>query len=76
MKSSKMLYPWAGLLIAAALIAGCTRDPQIRKKEYLDKGLSYFEKGKYEEAVIEYQNAIQIDPKFAEAHYELSLIHI
>jgi len=72
MKSGKLHYQCFGLLIVVALMAACSRDPQIRKKEYFDKGSSYFEKGKYEEAIIEYRNAIQIDPNFADAHYELA----
>jgi Tfp pilus assembly protein PilF len=43
--------------------AGCSRDPQIAKRKYFEKGVRYYERGKYREAAIEYQNAIQIDPR-------------
>src|SRR6185437_1012989 len=58
------------LLIAA--LAGCSRNPEVRKKKYLDKGNAYFEQAKYQEAIIEYRNAIQIDPKFGDAHFGLA----
>jgi len=59
------------LLLAAAL-TGCSRDPNVRKQKYLDSGDKYFAEGKYREAEIQYSNAIQIDPRFAQAHYQLS----
>src|SRR5580704_16092858 len=58
--------------LALALVAGCSRDPQVRKKQFLDKGISYFERDNCDAAVIEYDNAIQIDSNYAAAHYELS----
>jgi tetratricopeptide (TPR) repeat protein len=70
MKSGSLLP--VALALALVLAAGCSRDPQVRKKKYLDKGVSYSEKGKCDEAIIEYQNSIQIDPDFAAAHYELA----
>ena len=60
------------LLAAATLFAGCSRNPEVRKKKFLDSGNAYFDKGQYREANIEYQNAIQVDPKFADAHYRLA----
>src|SRR5579871_953824 len=54
--------------LALSLFAGCKRDPQVQKKNYVDKGFAYFQQSKYREAAIEYQNALQIDPRFAEAH--------
>jgi len=59
-------------VLAAAILAGCSRDPEVQKKKHFDRGVSYFQAGKYREAAIEYQNAIQIDPKYAQAHYELA----
>jgi tetratricopeptide (TPR) repeat protein len=67
-----------GVCLTLCLVAGCKRDPQVQKKNYVDKGSSYFQKGKYREAEIEYQNALQIDPRFAEAHLGLAecFLHI
>ena len=30
-----------------------------------------FEQGKYREAAIQFQNAIQVDDRYADAHYQL-----
>ena len=57
-------------LLLAALVAGCTRDPNVRKLKYLQQGDLYFTKGKYPEANISYSRALQIDPRFVEAHYK------
>src|SRR5580765_6856599 len=65
------------LILIAALItvafSGCSRDPNVRKQKYLESGERYYEKGKYREAAIQYENAIQVDPRFADAHYKLAL---
>ncbi len=62
------------ILLAAGLIllAGCSRDPNVRKQKALDSGNKYFDAGKFPEACIEYQSAIQIDPKFVAAHEKLA----
>lgn len=60
------------LAMCLALMAGCARDPNIRKQKYLASGNSYFDQGKYREASIQYLNAIQIDKSFADAHYRLA----
>ena len=54
------------------LLFGCSLSPDKRKARYLRSGEAYLEKGKYSEASIEFRNAIQIDPQFAEAHYQLA----
>jgi tetratricopeptide (TPR) repeat protein len=54
-----------------ALFSSCTRDPNVRKQKYFDSGEKYFAAGKYREAAIQYSNAIQIDARFAQAHYQL-----
>jgi len=60
-----------GFLIAA-LLTGCTRDPAVRKQKFLESGNRYRDQGKLREAAIQYLNAIQVDPRFAEAHYQLA----
>lgn len=57
----------AGVL-ALLLLAACTRDPEVRKQQYLASGDKYLSEGKAREAVIEYRNAVQIDPAFGQAH--------
>jgi tetratricopeptide (TPR) repeat protein len=54
------------------LLVGCHRDPNVTKHRYLESGDTYYAKARYREAAIQYQNAIKIDPKYAEAHYQLA----
>src|SRR6185437_15009154 len=65
-------FALAAALIGLALLGGCKRDPQVAKQKYFDRGSSYFQSGKYREAAIEFQNAIQMDPRFEAAHYQLA----
>jgi len=55
-----------------AALTGCSRDPNVRKQKYLESGQRYFDKAAYREAEIQFQNAIQVDARFAEAHYKLA----
>jgi tetratricopeptide (TPR) repeat protein len=60
------------LLVVSLLSSSCTRDPNVRKERYFQSGQRYFEKGKYREALIEFSNAVKIDPNYAEAHSQLA----
>jgi tetratricopeptide (TPR) repeat protein len=62
--------------VITALFTGCSRDPNVRKQKYFDSGEKYFAESKYREAVIQYLNAVQIDPRFAQAHYQLSQAYL
>jgi len=64
------------ILLGLVLLGGCTFDPNKRKLNYLNSGESYAKKGKYQQASIEFRNAIQIDPKFAEGHYQLGMAYL
>jgi Tfp pilus assembly protein PilF len=57
---------------AAALLAGCHGDPNVRKQKYLQSGERYSAKGKYREAAIQFSNALKIDKSYADAHYALA----
>jgi len=72
----KYMHLLPPILTAIILLLGCSHDPNIRKQKYLDSGNKYFERGKYREAAIEYQNAIQLDTKYADAHYQLALCYL
>src|SRR5664279_280702 len=56
----------------AVVLAGCSRNPDVAKKKYLESGMKYMEQEKYDAAAIQFRKALQIDPKYAEAHYQLA----
>jgi len=58
--------------IMMAVVAACTHDPNIIKQKYLESGEKYFQRKRYNAAAIEFQNALKIDPKFAQAHFMLA----
>src|SRR5580704_7208077 len=60
----------------ASLLVSCSRDPNVVKQKYLAKGKDYFAQEKYSEAAIEFGKAIQVDPNFGQAHYELGLTRL
>ncbi len=55
------------------LLAACGWNPLASKEDYLARGNARFEEGKFGDAVIEYQKAVQRDPNFAEAYYRMGL---
>ncbi len=54
--------------LLVTMLAGCGGE-DARKAKYFEKSKAYFEQGDYDKAKIELKNVLQIDPKFADAHY-------
>jgi tetratricopeptide (TPR) repeat protein len=61
----------ASLLVISGLSA-CSTDPEVAKRRYFENGNKYFAQEKYKEAIVEYRNAVQQDPKFGEARLKLA----
>src|SRR6266851_3414982 len=60
------------LLLAAVIsLGGCT-NPEKAKAEHLRKGEAYLKDSKFQEASLEFRNALQIDDKLAAAHWGLA----
>jgi len=59
------------VLVAIAL-TGCSRGPA----SYVAKGNKYFDQGKYDDALLQYRNAINKDPRYAEAYYRMALVEL
>src|ERR1051325_6453190 len=59
------------LLAAAIFLAGCT-NPEKAKAEHVEKGEAYLKDSKFQEASLEFRNAIQIDAKLAAGHWGLA----
>lgn len=71
MRANRLVVCFFSFIVVMASV-GCSRDPNVKKQKYLESGNRYFEKGKYREAVIQFSNAIQVDPNFSEAHFRLA----
>ena len=50
------------VLAALAFLAGCVQDPVAKKQAYYERGVKYQAEGRPNEAIIEFRNALQIDP--------------
>lgn len=70
-------YGTAGvaLLLCLTLLSSCTK-PEQKKAAHLQKGIDYAAKGDTLAAILEFRNAIKIDPKFPEARYQLGLAYL
>jgi tetratricopeptide (TPR) repeat protein len=55
----------SGLVLLAG--AGCSQSPEAKKQKAVTRGEQYMKEGKVNEAVIEFRNALQIDPNFLPA---------
>lgn len=72
--------PGSRLLKVAALavlcmltwVAGCGGSPEARRKKFFASGNAYLEKGQLKEAIIEFRNAVEADPKFADGYARLA----
>ena len=76
MKSSSCVRCALILGFCALVLAACSRDPNVRKQKYVESGQKYFAKGKYREAALQFENAIQVDNSFAAAHYQLAQTYL
>src|SRR5262245_50529072 len=58
-------------LLVAGLSAACSTDPEVEKREAMQRGDERVQAKNYPEAILAYKKAIQIDPRLAEAHAKL-----
>src|SRR5690348_11084944 len=65
------------LCLLLLLDIGCDGlSPEAKIAKHRERAAAYFEKQQYQEALIEYQNVAQADPKDADAQYHLALTHL
>jgi hypothetical protein len=58
------------------VLAGCLRDPNVRKQKFMEQGDRYFAQEKYPEALLTYERAVQIDARLVAAHYGIAKCHL
>lgn len=64
-------------IVVTLILVGCDwLSPESKKAKHLQQGQAYFDTQQYREALIEFQNVVQLDPKDADTHYRLALTHL
>jgi tetratricopeptide (TPR) repeat protein len=64
------------LSLAAALLVSCSRAPQDTAASLIVSGNRYIESKDYVKAVIQFKNAIRLEPRNAEAFYRLGMAQL
>jgi tetratricopeptide (TPR) repeat protein len=62
-------------LLPLLVLLACQSE-EARLAEHLERGKSYVGEEKWDEAIIEYKNVLQIDPNHADAHFQLSQAYL
>lgn len=57
-------------------IPACSGDPEIAKGEHFARANRHLEQKEYNEAIIEYRNAIKLDPAFGDARFKLAEAYV
>lgn len=71
----KSIYLLCFLLVSA--FPGCNQaSPEAKIAKHREQASSYFEKGQFQEALIEYRNVVEADPDDANAYYRMAFIHL
>ena len=58
-----------GMLLA--LVAACSQSDDVKKQKAFERGEAYLKAGKFNESIIEFRNALQVDPNFVPALHAL-----
>jgi len=64
--------PLVSFLVAAVLVMGACTTPEKAKAQHVARGQSLLKEKKFQEASIEFRNALQIDDRLADAHWGLA----
>jgi tetratricopeptide (TPR) repeat protein len=56
----------------AMLLSSCAHSAS----SYVEKGKKFFAEGRYQDAELQYRNAINKDPRYAEAYYQMGLLEM
>ncbi len=69
----KVVYLTLFFFILSGLLA-CSKE--AKREKHWKRGEKYFSENKFREAIIEYKNVLQLDPKDAKVRYKLGLSHM
>ncbi|MEK6236432.1 MAG: tetratricopeptide repeat protein, partial [Planctomycetales bacterium] len=67
-KTIQAVGRWTILLLGWLILSGCGESKEDRAMKANNRGLAYYDKGAVDLAVGDYNEAIRLKPKFAEAY--------
>ena len=65
-----------GIATVFGSLGACSNDPDAQKRRYFASAERYAAEKKYDEAIVEYRNALQQDPKYADARFKLAEAYV
>ena len=68
----KRILPVSFFVVICFLTLGCEEE---RKGQFLERGIVFFDQGKYKESELEIKSAIQEDPLLSEPYYYMALLN-
>ena len=71
MTLSHVLRPTILIALLALVTTACSKDPAAESRKYAASGDAYMERKQYDEAVIEYGNAVKATPNAADVRFKL-----
>ena len=71
----KFTTRWSLIVVVLLLVTACS-GPDAKKAKFFNKGKTLYDKGDFVKARLEFKNAVQIDPKFADAYRMLGLLEL
>ncbi len=63
-------------LLAALLLGACGFNPAVMRQRYVKSGNKYYDRGRYKEAALLYQHALDEDMRYGEAWYRMGLVDL
>ena len=76
MTTTSRIRPLVAAVALTVVAAGCAADPEAAKQAFVKSGDEYVAQQKFNEAIIQYKNAIQKDPKFGDARRKLAEVYL
>ncbi len=64
-----------GLLVILPVLQSACTSKEESAQRYLQEGKALFEQGKTEQALVQFKNAVQRNPKLADAYYRIALLY-
>jgi len=70
MKRFDMSTILSALALIILIVAGCAKvqRPSLDTDSYLNRGVAYGKKGQYDQAIVDFNKAIEINPRYGKAY--------